>query len=124
MVMYAQLIQGGTTPELRTDMDRIVTDKLVPALCEEPGYTGALNLVDRESGNALMIVLWNSEDQAERELSQYGGDFLKALGHVMAISTGTRAPIRVGGQRETCGRSTRRTDGRPVRPVGSGRGCG
>jgi hypothetical protein len=95
MTMYAQLIQGGTTPELRMAMDRIVTDKLIPALREEPGYTGALNLVDRDSGNALMIVLWNSEGQAKRELSQYGGDFLKALADIMAISTGTRAPISV-----------------------------
>ena len=46
--MYAQLVEGGTTPDRRTQMDRIVTDEMVPALQDEPGFAGALNLVDRE----------------------------------------------------------------------------
>src|ERR1700742_2537512 len=93
--MYAQLIEGGTTPDRRAEMDRIVTDEMVPALHAEPGFAGALNLVDRESGNALMIVLWDEEGQATRPLAQYGGGFLKSLASVMAISTGTRRPISV-----------------------------
>src|ERR1700760_2388556 len=91
--MYAQLIEGGTTPDRRTEMDRIVTDEMVPALHAEPGFAGALNLVDRDSGNALMIVLWDDEAQAKRPLAAYGGAFLKSLAGVMAISTGTRRPI-------------------------------
>src|SRR3954452_4512392 len=70
--MYAQLIEGGTTPERRTEMDRIVTDQMVPALHAEPGFAGALNLVDRDSGDALMVVLWESEAHARRPLSEYG----------------------------------------------------
>jgi hypothetical protein len=93
--MYAQLIEGGTTPERRTEMDRLVTDQMVPALEAEPGFAGALNLVDRDSGNAMMIVLWDSEPQARRALAQYGGAFLKALAGIAAISTGTRRPISV-----------------------------
>jgi hypothetical protein len=93
--MYAQLIEGGTTPASRTDMDRIVTDEMVPALEAEPGFTGALNLVDRDSGDAMMIILWETETQARRSLSEYGGAFLKALANVAAISTGTRSPISV-----------------------------
>ena len=93
--MYAQLIEGGTTPARRTDMDRIVTDELVPALEAEPGYAGALNLVDRDSGDAMMIVLWDSDSHARRALGTYGTAFLKALANVAAISTGTRSPISV-----------------------------
>ena len=93
--MYAQLIEGGTTPARRTDMDRIVTDEMVPALEAEPGFGGALNLVDRDSGNAMMIILWESESQAHRPLGEYGGAFLKALAGIAAISTGTRRPISV-----------------------------
>jgi len=93
--MHAQLIQGGTTPERRAEMDRIVTDELIPALQDEPGFAGALNLVDRDSGNAMMIVLWDSEDQARRPLGEYGGPFLKALAGVTAISTGNRRPISI-----------------------------
>jgi hypothetical protein len=93
--MHAQVIEGGTTPELRLEMDRIVCDEMLPALHEEPGFAGALNVVDRESGDAMMIVLWDTEDQARRELSAYGSRFLKALADVAAISTGTRRPISV-----------------------------
>jgi hypothetical protein len=93
--VYAQLIEGGTTRARRTDMDRIVTDEMLPALEVEPGYSGALNLVDRESGNAVMIILWETEAQARRALADYGGGFLKALANVAAISTGTRNPISV-----------------------------
>ena len=93
--MYAQVIEGGTTPERRDAMDRIVTDEMIPALEAEPGFAGAMNVVDRTSGNAMMIVIWNTEAQARRSLSEYGGTFLKALADVAAISTGTRRPISV-----------------------------
>jgi hypothetical protein len=93
--MYAQLIEGGTTPDRRTDMDRIVTDEMIPALHAEPGFAGALNLVDRETGDAMMVVLWEDEAQARRPLSDYGSAFLKALADVAAISTGTRGPISI-----------------------------
>jgi hypothetical protein len=93
--MHAQLIEGGTTPDRRSEMDRIVCDELLPALDAEPGYRGALNLVDRATGNALMIVLWDGEDEARRPLADYGTAFLKALANIAAISTGTRRPISV-----------------------------
>ena len=93
--MYAQLIEGGTTPDRRPQMDQLVTGKMLPALQAEPGYAGALNLVDRDTGNALMIVLWETEAQARRPLAEYGVTFLKALAGVAAISTGTRRPISV-----------------------------
>ena len=93
--MYAQLIEGGTTADRRAEMDRIVTDEMVPALAAEPGFAGALNLVDRDSGDAMMIILWDSEPQARRALADYGSAFLKALANVAAISTGTRRPISV-----------------------------
>jgi hypothetical protein len=93
--MYAQLIEGGTTPDRRKQMDRLVTDELLPALQAEPGFAGALNLVDRDSGQAMMIVLWDTEPQARRALADYGGAFLKALAGIAAISTGTRRPISV-----------------------------
>ena len=93
--MHAQLIEGGTTPDRRGQMDRIVTDDLLPALHAEPGFAGALNLVDRDTGNALMIILWDDEAQARRPVSDYGNAFLKALANIAAISTGTRRPISV-----------------------------
>jgi hypothetical protein len=38
-------------------MDRVVTDEMVRALEAEPGFAGALNLVDCTSGDAMMIIL-------------------------------------------------------------------
>jgi hypothetical protein len=93
--MYAQLIEGGTAPDRRAQMDRIVSDEMVPALKTEPGFAGAMNLVDRDSGNAIMIVLWETDAQARRPLAHYGSGFLKALAGVAAISTGNRRPISV-----------------------------
>jgi hypothetical protein len=93
--MYAQVIEGGTTPDRRDAMDRLVTDELIPALEAEPGFAGAMNVVDRDSGDAMMIVLWDTEAQARRGLADYGGAFLKALAGIAAISTGTRRPISV-----------------------------
>jgi hypothetical protein len=75
--MHAQVIAGGTTPDLRTKMDQIVTDEMIPALRAEPGFAGALNFVNRDNGQAMMIVLWDKEAQAHRELSQYGDAFLR-----------------------------------------------
>jgi hypothetical protein len=95
MTMYAQVIEGGTTPECRTEMDAIVTDRLIPALEVEAGYAGALNLVDRDTGEAMMIVLWDEEAQARRPLPEYGPAFLKALAAIAGISTGQRKPIGV-----------------------------
>jgi hypothetical protein len=90
--MYAHLVEGGTTPELRDRMDRIVREQLLPALESEPGFAGALNLVDRDSGDALMLMLWETREHAELPLRERGPAFLQALGSIMEISTGTRRP--------------------------------
>jgi len=74
-------------------MDRIVHEEMLPALELEPGFAGAFNLVDRETGNALMLMLWQTREQAELPLRERGTAFLQALSSVAAISTGNRAPI-------------------------------
>ena len=91
--MFAQVVQGGTTPELRPQMDRIVNEMMMPALKEEPGFAGGLNLVDRQTGNGMMVMLWETEEQANLPPSQRGPGFLKALAEIAGISTGNRSPI-------------------------------
>jgi hypothetical protein len=93
--MYAQVIQGGAALEQREAMDRVVHEEMIPALNEEPGFTGALNLVDRDTGNAMMVVIWQEEQQARRPLPDYGRAFLRALASIAAISSGNRAPISI-----------------------------
>lgn len=91
--MYAQVVQGGSTPERRDEMNAAVRDHLVPALNAEAGFRGALNLENRETGHGMMITLWETEDQA-RTLPTSSA-FLEALGRIATISTGQRAPIGV-----------------------------
>jgi hypothetical protein len=76
-------------------MDWIVTNEVIPALHEEPGFAGALNLVDRQNGNAMMIVFWKTADQAQRPLRTCGASLVEALSHLVAISTGKHEPISV-----------------------------
>ena len=38
--MFAQVIEGGTTPDRRTEMDRIVVDELVPRSTTSRGSPG------------------------------------------------------------------------------------
>ena len=52
--MHAQVVQGGTTPGQRDEMNRIVHEMLIPALEAENGFVGALNIEDRESGHGMM----------------------------------------------------------------------
>jgi hypothetical protein len=93
--MFAQLVEGGASPELRAEMDRIVHEEMLPALQHEPGYAGALNLVDRQTGNAMMLTLWDTQEQAELPIRERGAAFLRALGSIAAISSGQRRPISV-----------------------------
>jgi hypothetical protein len=93
--MYAQVVQGGARLEDRRRMDRIVVDQALPALQQEPGFVGALNLVDRATGHGMMIMLWETEAEARRPLPEYGQPFQEALAAIMAVSTGERAPISV-----------------------------
>ena len=93
--MYAQLVEGGTTPELREEMDRIVREEMLPALAQEAGHAGALNLVNRDSGDAMAIVLWTTAEQALRPLSEYGPGFRRALSHLTGLTSETRPATSV-----------------------------
>jgi hypothetical protein len=60
-------------------MHRLVADELIPALHDEPGFAGALSLVNPVDGEALMIVLWQSAEQAQRPLGDNGTNVLAPL---------------------------------------------
>jgi hypothetical protein len=88
--MYAMVVQGGTIPSKRDEMNRAVTRLLIPALRTEPGYRGAVNLEDRVTGHGMMLTFWDTEDQALCPPSSPA--FHEALSTVLQISTGERAP--------------------------------
>ena len=85
--MYAQIVHATTRPEMRRTADTLVTQRLIPALREEPGFAGTLNLVDSESGDGITIVLWETAEQARRPLSDYSPRLRRALGDITAVLT-------------------------------------
>jgi hypothetical protein len=90
--MYAQLLPCNFLPDRCAGLERLVADRMMPALRRVPGFAGALNLVDRTTGSLLLIVLWESAEQAGRPLSAHGGDVAVALASVAALSDCVQRP--------------------------------
>jgi hypothetical protein len=90
-IVYAQLVEINAMPDRRMEHDRIVSDRLIPALKEERGLAGVFHLVDGETGNALLIVLWESADHAQRPLNDRGPSLLEAYTSLTAVSTSARS---------------------------------
>ena len=86
--MYAQLVRSRTTDQTCAEVHRIVADELIPALHNQPGFAGALSLVNARTGETIMIVLWHSAEQAHRPLGANGTDVLAALLRVAGTSPG------------------------------------
>jgi hypothetical protein len=54
-----------TEPDRIGDVARVVRDVVHPGIRAEPGYVGYIVLGDRESGRALGVTLWESEQARE-----------------------------------------------------------
>jgi hypothetical protein len=86
--MYAQLIESTTTPERVDELSQVIRRELVIALRGQEGFSGALSLLDRETGTGLLVVLWETGEEAARPLLQCGAPLLSALAAVAEVSTG------------------------------------
>jgi hypothetical protein len=93
--MYAQLVPCGTAVEERWEMERLIADQMIPALRQEPGFAGAWNLVDATTGSAMLIVLWESAEQARRPREAYGLAYSRALANLAAITKCDSLPSSV-----------------------------
>ena len=51
-----------TTPDRIEDVARVVREVVHPGISGEPGYVGYIVLGDRDSGNALGVTLWESDE--------------------------------------------------------------
>ena len=66
--MYAQAFElPGTEPSAR--LEQSINDELLPALRTEEGFCGALSLVRPETGEILLLVFWETENEAASPLS-------------------------------------------------------
>ncbi|HEU5215767.1 MAG TPA: hypothetical protein VFU30_09525 [Gaiellaceae bacterium] len=75
--MYAQALEVRGTSD---DLSELVCRELIPALRSEPGFSGALSLVDREAQTMLVLVFWETEEQAARRLPPRFTPLLAGLG--------------------------------------------
>jgi hypothetical protein len=64
--LYAQVLEGRAVPERRHELERAIREKLIPALREEEGFCGALHLVDCHTDETMIVVCWETEEQAAR----------------------------------------------------------
>jgi len=80
--MHTRPIEADSTREPRTDPDTTVAEQLLAALKAEPGYAGALTVPDPE----LTIVLWQTEAQARRALTDYSAAFRTARRRLVTAS--------------------------------------
>ena len=92
--MFAQVIRGETATETRDELNHLVREGLIPALQDEPGFAGALSLFD-ERGKGMMIVLWDTEDQARRPSDERGGALSGVLSDMAALSTRSDEPATI-----------------------------
>jgi hypothetical protein len=84
--MYAQLIHCGTTPERQAEMDQLICGRLMPALMRDPAFVGTLNLAQPTEGEAMLIVLWISAEQAARPLSLHSLELRHVLASIAALA--------------------------------------
>lgn len=93
--MYAQLVPCGTAVEERSELERLIAGQMIPALRQEPGFAGAWNLIDGTTGSAMLIVLWESAEQARRPREAYGPAYRRALLNLAAITKCDPLPASV-----------------------------
>jgi hypothetical protein len=84
--MYGQMIETGVPPKRLDELGDVIQRRLVPALREQPGFSGALSLVDHETGRAVLLLLWESDDEAGRPLADRGAPLLQALAAFAELS--------------------------------------
>jgi hypothetical protein len=76
--MYAQALE--VSAGALEDLSQAICRELLPALRTERGFSGALSLVDRETENTLLLIFWETEEEAARPLPPYFAALLAKVG--------------------------------------------
>jgi hypothetical protein len=67
--MFVQLIGARVDRRRIGTLEQAVRSELMPALREEPGFCGAVSLTDRARAETLLLLFWETEEQARRPLA-------------------------------------------------------
>jgi hypothetical protein len=89
--MYAQLISSTAAPERVDELAFVIRGELGTALRCEHGFSGALALADRATGRCLLVLLWETDEEAARPLVSCGTPLVEAMASVARLS---RADLR------------------------------
>jgi hypothetical protein len=92
--MHAQVIRNETTRETRPALERLMCRELIPALRAEPGFAGAMSLVDPQTGDAMTLVLWKTAEGARRPLVR-SARLATVLERLRALTPGGRERVSV-----------------------------
>jgi hypothetical protein len=72
MTIQARVISAAVAPENVDKLRSMLNEVVVPAARVQPGFCGALTLLDQGTGKGMMISLWASpEDLVAGEASGY-----------------------------------------------------
>jgi hypothetical protein len=93
--MYAQLIEARLEPERLEELVRLVRYELVPALRGQAGFCGALSLTNSERAESLLVLLWETEDEAARPLRRGAAPFQQAAASVTELLTARSCAVTV-----------------------------
>lgn len=70
--MYARFTISRISPERVDEFAKRYRENVLPITKTQTGYRGVFALADRETGNGLIITLWeNEEDALANEKSRY-----------------------------------------------------
>ena len=67
--MYARVTSIQLTPDQIDTSRPAMPDEMRQALAREPGFLGSMTLLDRQSGKAMTIGLWESEDAVQASMA-------------------------------------------------------
>ena len=83
--MYARAVNVQFQSGKVDEANQIVKDAIVPALKEQKGFKGQFLLVQRDTGKAISLNLWDTEaDLTAFESSQLYGELMGKLAAVLA----------------------------------------
>jgi heme-degrading monooxygenase HmoA len=69
--MYARLVTSQLHPGMVEEAVQIFRDSVVPDAKQQPGFQGAMALVNRSTNQTISITFWQTE--AEAQSSAVGG---------------------------------------------------
>lgn len=83
--MYARAVSIQFQPGKVDEASRIVQDSIVPVMKGQKGFKGQLLLIQRDTGKAMSINLWETEaDLTTFETSPLYKELLGKLGSILA----------------------------------------